>query len=223
MTAIDAANEDASVDRTSLDQTELLARHAPILRLDGRELFAPTDVDRYVAASSLWDRHGLVAERVTLEELDHRWGAGSHLRFVGDDDRRGMLAAEVKRTARRVLSPRLGRVGLLGRILDALFQLSALFRPTTPQATTAAAFDRAAKLGIHDQPVCYGRVLAAGEWLVLHYAWFYVMNDWRTSYGGAGHRPDGRGSLPRSRPVTGRPGRSRSRPAPSRPRGRSGR
>ncbi len=179
MTTLDATN-----DGLSVDDVELLTRHAPVLRLDGRELFVPTDVDRYVAACSLWDRHGLVAERVTLDELDHRWGADAHLRFVDDDDRRGMLAAEVRRTARRVLSPRLGRVGLLGRILDALFQLSALFRPTTPRATTAAAAERATTLGLHDQPVCYGRVLPAGEWLVLHYAWFYAMNDWRTSYGG---------------------------------------
>ncbi|MEL6984968.1 MAG: hypothetical protein AAFO29_21235, partial [Actinomycetota bacterium] len=30
----------------------------------------------------------------------------------------------------------------------------------------------------------YGRTVEVAGWLVLHYAWFYAMNDWRTSYRG---------------------------------------
>ncbi len=166
------------------DDGALLRRHAPILRLDAREWFIPTDVDSYVEACSLWDRSGLVAESVTLADLDHRWSNGTHLRFIGDDDRRGLLVTDLRRTAKRMLSPRLGRVGLLGRILDAAFQLSVLIRPTTPRATAAAAAARARELGLQERPVCYGRAVNAGEWLVLHYAYFYVMNDWRTGYRG---------------------------------------
>ena len=173
-----------SAEPLPADPEGLLRRHAPVLRLDARELFLPTDVDRYVAACSLWDRHGKLSEQISLDELDHRWSAGVHLRFVDDEHRRGLLGAEVRRTARRMLSPRLGRVGVLGRIIDALFMLSVLVRPTCPRATTAAAAARADELDLHDRPVCYGRVARAGEWLVLHYAYFYVMNDWRTSYGG---------------------------------------
>lgn len=83
-----------------------------------------------------------------------------------------------------MLSSRLGRVGLFGRLIDALFQLSVWIRPTTHRRTTAAAAAKAERHQLHSGPVCYARAVRAGEWLVLHYAYFYVMNDWRSSYRG---------------------------------------
>jgi hypothetical protein len=163
---------------------ELLRRHAPILRFDARELFIPTAVDAYVESSTLWDEGRPVLLRPTLAELDGRWAAGTYLRFVSDEERRSVVREEVRLTARRLLSHRLGRVGLFGRVLDALFILALLFRPTTPRLTIAAAAVKAERLGLHRKPTCYGRVVRSGEWLVLHYAYFYVMNDWRTSYRG---------------------------------------
>lgn len=162
----------------------LLRRHAPILRLDARELFRPCAVDGYVDASVLADSTGVVDPDISVGRLDDRWGSGVYLRFIDDEDRRGLLKREAPRIARRVLTSRLGRVGMFGRLLDALFQLSVWIRPCTPRLTTAAAANKAERLGLHSTRVTYGRVLRAGEWIVLHYAWFYVMNDWRTSYGG---------------------------------------
>jgi hypothetical protein len=188
------------------DESELLQRYMPVLHFDGRELFTPVEVDGYVESCTVWDRHGKVADSVELRDLDHRWGEGTNLRFVDDNDRRAMLSADVKLTARRVLSPRLGRVGLLGRILDALFLLSVWLRPTCPRATTAAAAAKAADLELHHQPVCYGRAVRAGEWLVLHYAWFYVMNDWRSSYRGLNdHEADWEQAWIYCDPATGEP------------------
>lgn len=167
---------------------DLLLAHAPILRFDERELFHPAAVDEFAAASVLeFDGEilGGVDRPVLLDELDHRWSPGTNLQFVSDADRRQAVGDEAKRLARRLFTPRLGRVGLFGRLLDALFQLSVFVRQTTPARTTTAAALKAASLGISERtPVCYARSLHAGPWLVLHYAYFYVMNDWRTGYRG---------------------------------------
>ncbi len=168
------------------DEHALLRRHAPILRFDERELFFPTDVDRYVASSSLWvDGVEVVGSGgLTAADLDHRWGPRASLRWISDDDLKVVVKEEATRLARKLLSPRLGRVGLFGRVLDALFILSLLLRPTTPRRTTPAAALKAERLRLHERPVCYARARRTGEWLVLHYSYFYVMNDWRTGYRG---------------------------------------
>ena len=119
-----------------------------------------------------------------MSDLDHRWGRQAHLRFVGADERREEFGREVGRTARRLVSPRLGLVGLFGRIVDALFLLIVMVRPTTPKATALAADRKARRRGLHDEPTVYGRAVMSGEWLVLHYAWLYAMNDWRSGYRG---------------------------------------
>lgn len=166
------------------DPDDLLLRRAPILRLDGRELFRPAPVEDYVEAATLWDQHGEVTRSVVIDELDDRWGPRSYLRFVADDDRKGILRQEIHRTTRRLLASRLGAVGLFGRLIDAIFLLAIWLRPTTPRLTTTAASLKAERLDLHRRPTCYGRTVRAGEWLVLHYAFFYAMNDWRTGYRG---------------------------------------
>jgi hypothetical protein len=167
-------------------QLELLARHAPILRFDSRELFYPTTVESYIATSALvmGGDEILGPGQVTVDHLGRDLGLGSHLRFVSDQDRRSVVKDEARRLAGKLLGPRLGRVGFFGRILDALFLLSILFRPTTPRLTTVAASLKAERYHLHDRPTCYGRVVEVGDWLVLHYAYFYVMNDWRSGYRG---------------------------------------
>ncbi len=168
-------------------ERQLLARHAPILRFDRRELFFPAAVDGYLAASSLHgpDRHQLIAPgRVTDGDLGSALPDGAYLQFVDETERRSVVRDDARRVARRLFGPRLGRVGLFGRILDALFLLSVFIRPTTPTLTTAAAALKVERLGLQRRPVVYGRVVEVAGWSVLHYAWFYVMNDWRTSYRG---------------------------------------
>ena len=38
--------------------------------------------------------------------------------------------------------------------------------------------------GLHERPTYYGRVIRDGGWTVLHYMFFYAMNDWRSAFGG---------------------------------------
>jgi hypothetical protein len=168
------------------DQIELLTRHQPVLRFDARELFFPTAVESYIATSSLIVGRSEVfgPGEVTPELLDDHLGTDGYLRFVSDHDRRSVVKGEAKRLAGKLLGPRLGRVGFFGRMLDALFLLSVAIRPTTPRLTTVAASLKAERYAMHDRPVCYGRVVEVGEWLVLHYTYFYVMNDWRSGYRG---------------------------------------
>lgn len=168
------------------EQLELLTRHAPILRFDERELFFPTAVDGYLAGAMLVVEDEVIADRGMIDEkqLDHRLPPGSYLRFVSDLERRSVVRAEARHLARTLLGPRLGRVGLFGRILDAMFLFSVLIRPTTPRLTTAATYAKAEEQRLHDEPVVYGRVVEVGGWLVLHYAYFYAMNDWRSGYRG---------------------------------------
>lgn len=168
------------------EQLELLSRHLPVLRYDARELFYPTSVEGYVANSALVVGGSEVAApgSVNPELLDHNVGEGAHLRFVAEADRRSVVSDEAKRLAGKLLGPRLGRVGYFGRTLDALFLLSVVVRPTTPRLTTVAASLKAERHELHRQATCYGRVVEVGDWLVLHYAYFYVMNDWRSGYRG---------------------------------------
>ena len=121
-------------------QRRLLSRHMPIVRFDSRELFFPIDVDRYITHSSLSlpNDEVLSAAAFTEEQLDYAVPTGAYLQFVSESERRSVVRAEARRLARKLLGPRLGRVGLFGRILDALFLLSVFVRPTTPRLTTAA-------------------------------------------------------------------------------------
>jgi hypothetical protein len=173
-------------DHAELLQRQLLQRHCPIVRFDARELFFPTEVDGFVKSSALMhdDRVVLGAGEVSLERLGDGLG-GSYLRFVSDDERRAVVGEEAKRIARKLLSPRLGRVGLFGRVFDAIYRLIHIIRPTVPNRTVTAAALKADRLGLHKRvPVTYARAVMAGEWLVLHYAYFYLFNDWRSSYRG---------------------------------------
>ncbi len=169
-----------------IESQALLARHLPILHFDQRELFYPTAVDGFVANSALVvaGTETAPAGNVSVENLGHELGADVHLRFVSDADRRSVVREEARRFARKLLGPRLGRVGYFGRSLDALFLASVAVRPTTPRLTTVAAALKAERHGLHAEPTCYGRVVEVGDWLVLHYCFFYVMNDWRSGYRG---------------------------------------
>ncbi len=134
-----------------IDDEILLRRHAPILRFDDRELFFPTAVDRYVGTAGLWVDGTEVVPPGSLRvpDLDHRWGNRASLRWVYDDDLKAVVREEARRLARKLLSPRLGRVGLFGRVLDALFLVSVFVRPATPRRTTPAAALKAERLGLH--------------------------------------------------------------------------
>ena len=169
-----------------MDSEDLLKRFAPVIRFDSRELFFPCSVEPYVKNSSLW-RDGTEvrpAGSISSSDLKHELGRDTYLRFISDHERSSVLRAEASRLARKLLSPRLGRVGIFGRILDAIFLLSVFIRPTTPRMTTTAAALKSHRLKLDDNPTLYGRAIRQGEWIVLHYCYFYSMNDWRSGYRG---------------------------------------
>jgi hypothetical protein len=81
---------------------------------------------------------------------------------------------------------RLARVGLFARLVDAGFNASLLLRGKVPGGTAAAASVKyeAARTG-DPRYVYHGRVVRRGGWIVLHYLYFYFMNDWRSTFAGA--------------------------------------
>ena len=184
---------------------ELVRRFEPILRFTTGELYFPTDVDRYVGASSLWVNHRdgheeqLLGEgEVTLAELGklRELPAGSveHLRFVGPASLRAEMRRALRersfggRARRRGWVPgqgRLARVGLLSRLIDVGFALTLLGRGRVPAAVAAQAERKTRALdAAGPRYLYYARVLRDGGWIGLQYWYFYRYDDWRTSFEG---------------------------------------
>ncbi len=79
---------------------------------------------------------------------------------------------------------RLGSVGILARFVDLFLKISLLLRGTLPGALVAAA-ETSYRENLASTPCTYyGRVVRSGGYLVLQYWFFYVMNDWRSTFGG---------------------------------------
>jgi len=192
----------APADTSDLD---LLRTFEPVLRFTRGEHFYPTDVDRYVARSSLWMRQPDGKEQVLVKrgELDVDKLAEPHefpfetvefLRFnptlsVSDGAR---VLSEVHRLRKQEGSTfhpgvgRLARVGFIPRVVDALFSLSLLARGRVPPVTAAAAeLEYHRMLQEEQKYVYYGRVARRGGWTILQYWFFYCYNSWRSGYEGA--------------------------------------
>jgi hypothetical protein len=178
---------------------ELLRRHEPILRFTQGELFLPMPTQGYVESCDLLSgptiREATVvapAGTLTLDRLgaigDPPPGHLQYLRFVPQP----MNAVELTRWRNRPERPqfaaagRLARVGLPARLVDAGLVTSLLLRGRVPGGTAAAADRRYRAIREQDQRVSYhGRVVRTGGWVVLHYLFFYAMNDWRSTFDGA--------------------------------------
>jgi hypothetical protein len=177
---------------------ELLAAYEPILRCTRGELFFPYDAERYITECDLWmgrsERDSelvvpyghLTPER--LAEIEAPAGQRLFLRLV----QRPLTGVELARWRVRPDRPsfesagRLARVGLFARIVDAAFNVSLLLRGTVPGGTAAAAWEKYRRLHVGDaRSVYYGRVVRQDGWIVLQYLFFYFMNDWRSTFGGA--------------------------------------
>lgn len=181
------------------DDRALLRQYEPILRFTEGELFFPTPADGYVEQCSLWVRPPHKEARLLVEagslNLDLLGSVGSqptgnspYMRFVqrplsGREYQRWML-----QTTRPVFQSRgrLARVGIGARLIDAAFALSLLLRGTVPGGTTAAAMKQYVQM-LQERPgySYYGRVTRDGGYIILQYLYFYVMNDWRSSFYGA--------------------------------------
>ena len=184
---------------TDPSDLELLRRHEPILRFTRGELFLPMPTQGYVEACDLLSgptiREATVvapAGSLTLDSLgaigDPPPGHSQYLRFVPAP----MSAVELSRWRGRPDRPpfiapgRLARVGLPARLVDAGLVTSLLLRGRVPGGTAAAAERRYAFIREHDSRVSYhGRVIRTEGWVVLHYLFFYAMNDWRSTFDGA--------------------------------------
>ncbi len=188
-----------------MNDLNLLRKFEPVVRFTDGEFFFPCAVDEYVRYCSLWLRDNrrneqqLVAEGdLTVEKLarynEVPPGYTLYLRFVDQP----LEPLEYQRWLHRPERPlfrapgRLSRVGLFSRILDSFFNLSLLLRGKVPGGTTAAADIKYRQVQAQDSRfVYYGRVIRDGGYIVLHYLFFYTMNNWRSSfYGVNDHEAD---------------------------------
>jgi hypothetical protein len=177
---------------------DLLRAYEPVIRYNQGELFFPTSVDAYLPMCDLWvgrsqrDRTLLVpVGELTPDALaTHETppDMSLFLRLV----QKPLAPLELARWSRRPERPvfkapsRLARVGLFARLVDAFFNLSLLLRGTVPGGTTAAASIKYEQARERDPRYVYhGRVVRRDGWIVLHYMYFYFMNDWRSTFQGA--------------------------------------
>jgi hypothetical protein len=178
---------------------ELLRRHEPVLRFTRGELFLPMPTEGYVRSCDLLQGPSIreaaviaAAGTLTLDALgavgDPPPGHLQFLRFVPQP----MNAIELARWRNRPDRPRfsapgrLARVGLPARLVDAGLVTSLLLRGRVPGGTAAAAEMRYSQIRTGDPRVSYhGRVIRTDGWVVLHYLFFYAMNDWRSTFDGA--------------------------------------
>ncbi len=184
---------------TGPSDLELLRQHEPILRFTDGELFFPMATGPYVEACDLLTgptlreaRVAIPAGELDLERLaavgDPAPGQAQFLRFVS----KPLAALELRRWQarpehQRFSAPgRLARVGLAARLVDAGLVTSLLLRGRVPGGTAAAASLRYDAIQEHDPRIVYhARVIREGGWVVLHYMFFYAMNDWRSTFEGA--------------------------------------
>jgi hypothetical protein len=176
---------------------ELLRAYEPIIRYTHGELFFPTAVEPYLAACDLLVGSTQVTQLlIPSGELDAETlarqtappGNTLFLRLVQEPLGGLALARWSRRPERPVFKApgRLARVGLFARLIDAAFNASLLLRGKVPGGTAAAAaikYDAA--LATDPRHVYHGRVVRRGGWIVLHYLYFYFMNDWRSTFAGA--------------------------------------
>ncbi len=180
------------------DDLALLRAHEPVLRYNRGELFYPMAVEGYLAECDVLagtgekDRRVLVPRgEVTTERLAAATagpGESLYLRFVQEPLGRLELARWQLRPNRAVFRTpgRLARVGLFARLVDAGFTASLLLRGTVPGGTAAAASEKYEAIRARDDRYVYhARVLRRDGWIVLHYVFFYAMNDWRSTFLGA--------------------------------------
>jgi hypothetical protein len=186
-------------DVSNASDLDLLRRHEPILRFTDGELFFPMSTAPYVEACDLLTgptlreaRIAIPAGELDLEGLaavgDPAPGEAQFLRFVPEP----LNALELRRWQSRpehgrFSAPgRLARVGLVARLVDAGLVTSLLLRGRVPGGTAAAASERYDAIRAKDPRVVYhGRVVRQDRWVILHYMFFYAMNDWRSTFEGA--------------------------------------
>jgi hypothetical protein len=175
----------------------LLRRFEPVVHYTRGELFFPAPVEPYLARTDLLvgrserDRTvRLALGGITADVLSRQTappGENLYLRLVQDPfDSIEMARWQLRPEREHFSSPgRLARVGLFARLVDAGFTISLLLRGTVPGGTAAAAQVKYADaLTVDPRVVYHARVVRRNGWIVLHYLYFYFMNDYRSTFGG---------------------------------------
>jgi hypothetical protein len=177
---------------------ELLRAYEPVIRYTDGELFFPSAVEPYLAecdllvGSQVGHARLLVAhgglDAATLAHQTAPTGETLFLRLVQQPLGGLALAQWSRRPGHPVFRApgRLARVGLFARLVDAGFNASLLLRGKVPGGTAAAASVKYEAARARDPRYVYhGRVVRRDGWIVLHYLYFYFMNDWRSTFAGA--------------------------------------
>lgn len=181
-----------------MNDIALLRQYEPVVHYTYGEHFFPCAVDEYLQRCSLWQlnkrgRRTCVAEAGSLSvdllarQAEPAPGSTLYLRFVPEP----LGPLDLQRWRGRPARPnftapgRFARVGLLSRIFSSLFNISLLVRGTVPGGTAAAA-EMAYQSMCQTDPrhVYYGRIVRQGGYVILHYLFFFTMNDWRSSFHG---------------------------------------
>jgi hypothetical protein len=188
---------------SDLDDLELLTRFEPVIRFNEGEYFLPASVEAFVGFAELWERNGpssreRIAASGTLDlarlvELTDGQPASHYLRLVSQRPSRSEYYSwQLRRDRPRFRAEtRLGRVGVLTRLVDAGTRLSLLARGRTPRGAQAAAALLDRDRPDHGDHPYYGRVVRDGGYTVLQYWFFSFFNDWRSrAYGVNDHEGD---------------------------------
>ncbi|MEM7113651.1 MAG: hypothetical protein AAF614_14530 [Chloroflexota bacterium] len=184
---------------------DLLRQYEPVIYFTQGEMFYPCAVDEYIKRCSLWIRGAdgqeeqiVAPDELTIETLatyntpppNHTY----YLRFVqkplNPNEFRHWLQDPERPNFRS--AGRLSRVNLASRLIDSLFDISLIVRGTVPGGTAAKADYLFREMRTADpRRVYYARILRDGGYIILHYIFFYVMNDWRSGfYGVNDHEAD---------------------------------
>ena len=191
-----AAGAPASAGALPASDLELLREYEPIARFTRGELFFPTAVGPYVGQCSLWTTGvdgtttclvpagELTVERL-CEETSRRPDAQLSLRFVQTPLSRGELRRWRREPRDRLTTTlRFTTTGMFGRLVDAAFRASLLWRGTVVAGVAAAAEITYRERLERDRFTYYGRVVRTGGYVCLQYWFFYAMNDWRSTFSG---------------------------------------
>jgi hypothetical protein len=193
--AAGAASESSRVAAAE-GELELLRAYEPIARFAHGELFFPTAVSAYVTHCSLWssDPDGkpcciVEAGDLTLERLcaeaTSRQERPLSLRFVSAPLTRAAYRRWRRAPRDRLaLGARFTTTGVVGRVIEAAFRASLLLRGKVAAGAAAAAEITYRERVASEAVTYYGRVVRTDGYVCLQYWYFYVMNDWRSTFGG---------------------------------------
>ncbi len=181
-----------------MDDLTLLRKFEPIVHFTYGELFFPCAVDGYLERCSLIMRDRFGNERLLVREGEL---SAEELALFTEVPPNNILFLRLVQEPMSVLDyenwlfrpdrpvfkseGRMARVGLFSRIIDSFVDASFLIRGTVPGGTTAAAEVKYRQIKSENASyVYYGRVVREGGYVALHYIFFYVMNDFRSTFRG---------------------------------------